>query len=909
MTELPTGTVTFLFTDIEGSTTRWEHRPETMRVALARHDVLVRDAIVAHGGHVVKTMGDAFHAAFSRATDACAAAVDAQRSLRAESWGEIGPLRVRMALHTGMAEERDGDYYGPVLNRAARILSAGHGGQVLLSQVTYELIRDAAPAGTTLSDLGEHRLKDLIRPERVFQVSGASLGSDFPPLRSLDHHPNNLPVQSAPLIGREREIQAVSVILARDDVRLVTLTGPGGIGKTRLAMQVSAELASAFADGVYMVELAQISEPGLVASHIAQTLGVVNSSGRPPLDLLVERLRSRQILLLLDNFEQILDAATVVDDLLKSCASLTIMVTSRAPLQLRSEHEFPVPPLTLPDVGRPCTPETLSQYEAVALFVERAAAIRPDFEVTNANAPAVAEVCARLDGLPLAIELAAARIRMLAPEALLTRLGHSLDLLRGGRRDLPARHQTLRSAIAWSFNLLHEPEQRLFRRLGVFVGGFALEAAEAVCNSDGDLEIDVLDGVGSLVDASLVRVDQTVVGEPRFAMLETIREYALEQLEASCETSTTRLRHRGHFVAFADRAAAELRTSRAAHWFNQLEIEHGNLRAALDACDATADGIELAAGMAEALAWFWVMRGHGREARIRVERLLTCAPLNTATRASLLGVAGFLGVQMGDPTAGLHYAEQSLRFWRDAGEVPGLATALANVAAAAWMNGDRTRAAALHEECVALTRRAAAERPHGTMLTAYVESPIASLARLVEYQGDRDRARALFEEALAHCRARGDPHGIANALRGLASLGHAQGCVERAALLLKESLAMLRELADTPCATDNLEQLAHVATLQDQQVRAARLLGAAERLRSDAGIAPRPSTLAVHDQAVAAARSGLGEHVFAAEWSQGHAMTLEQAVTYALEQQPRALPTSAGHPRRTTGQAGDEPSR
>ena len=589
MAELPSGTVTFLFTDIEGSTARWEGHPDAMRAALARHDALVRAAIVEHRGHVVKTMGDAFHAAFSRAPDAVAAALDAQRRLQAEPWGEVGPLRVRMALHTGVAEERDGDYYGPPLNRAARLLSAGHGGQVLLSQATRELVRDGLSEGAALIDLGEHRLKDLARPERVFQVVSPGLAADFPQLRALDSSPNNLPIQLTPLIGRERAVRAVMALLTGGDpspspgqARLVTLTGPGGIGKTRLGLQVAAELVGAYDDGVVVVELAPISDASLVAPRIAQALGMADTSGRPPVDILVERLRDRRLLLVLDNFEQVLPATSVVDDLLRSCPALSIMVTSRAPLQLRSEHEYPVPPLVLPEVGRPLSPEALSQYEAVALFIDRSAAIRPDFAVTNANAPAVAGICARLDGLPLAIELAAARIRLLPPEALLARLEHSLDLLVGGRRDLPARQQTLRSAIAWSFDLLDVPEQRLFRRLGVFVGGFTLEAAEAICSQDGDLEIDTLDGIGSLVDASLVRLDRTTIGEPRYALLETVREFALERLEASGELSRTQRHHRDHFVAFAERAAAELRGPRAAQWFDRLAVEHGNLWAAFD---------------------------------------------------------------------------------------------------------------------------------------------------------------------------------------------------------------------------------------------------------------------------------------------------------------------------------------
>ncbi len=371
-----------------------------MRAALARHDGLIRGAIVEHHGHVVKTMGDAFHAAFVRAHDALAAALDAQRRLQAEPWGEVGPLRVRMALHTGEAEERDGDYYGPALNRVARILSAGHGGQVLLSQATHELIRDALSEKTALIDLGEHRLKDLIRPERIFQITDSGRATDFPPLRTLDRYLNNLPIQPTPLIGRDRDARAVHDLLARTDVRLVTLTGPGGTGKTSLGLQVAAELTDQFPDGVYFVALAPIANPELVPATVAQALEIRDVGGRPILDSLKDFLRSRRPLLLLDNFEQILSAASVVSDLLAASSGLKVLVTSRAPLALRGEHEYPVPPLALPDRHRPPAAEMLSQYAAVGLFVERAVAVKPDFAVTNENAPAVAEICHRLDGLP-----------------------------------------------------------------------------------------------------------------------------------------------------------------------------------------------------------------------------------------------------------------------------------------------------------------------------------------------------------------------------------------------------------------------------------------------------------------------------------------------------------------------------
>jgi predicted ATPase len=855
-----------------------------MRVALARHAAILRSAIEQHGGYVVKTMGDAFHAAFGRAPDAVDAVLDAQHRLEAEPWGNVGPLRVRMALHTGAAEERDGDYFGPSLNRAARLMSAGHGGQILLSQATYELVRDTLPDEATLADLGEHRLKDLIRPERIYQLVAPGLASAFPPLRTLGGHPHNLPIQPTSLIGREREIQSVSDLLGHGDTRLVTLTGPGGIGKTRLGLQVAANLIDRYQDGVFLIELAPISDPTLVASTIAQALSVTIAADRPVLDVLVERLRDRRLLLVLDNFEQVLAAAMVVDTLIRRCPTVSILVTSRAPLQLRGEREFPVPPLALPDVGRSSAPEALTQYEAVALFIERATAIRPDFAVTNANAPAVAAICARLDGLPLAIELAAARIRLLPPEALLARLGHSLDLLVGGRWDLPARQQTLRSAITWSYDLLHAPEQRLFRRLGTFVGGFTLEAAEAVGNADGDLSIDVLDGVGALVDSSLVRARVTSDGEPRFDMLETVREYAVEQLEASGEASVIRRRHRDYYRALADRVAAELRGPKDAQLFDRLEAEHGNLRAALDWCEAEPGGIDAAVPIVEGLAWFWVLRNHMIEASARVQRLIAAESGEAATRATLYCVAGYLAYFRGAHEEALRWLEPSLSLWRQLDDRRGLATALTYLAQAAWAVGDRARAAPLLEESVDLVRRAAAGAPHNAVLATHAEPPFQSLARFAEEQGDLDRAAQLLEETLTFSRERGASHGVANVLRTMAMHACRRGDVKRAIALLDESLRLFHELADVPCSWNQLVLVAHVATMAGRHERAARLLGAADVQQRASGMIPLIVARAVHQDAITAARSALGEDAYAVAWAEGRSMNLEQAVAYALEE-------------------------
>src|SRR6266487_47153 len=505
MRDLPTGTVTLLFTDIEGSTRLLQQLGERYASVLSECRDLLRTTFSEHHGHEVDTQGDAFFVAFARASDAVAAAVDGQRALFTHAWPEGKAVRVRMGLHTGEPHLASEGYVGLDVHRAARIMCAGHGRQVLLSQTTHDLVEHALPEGVRVLDLGAHRLKDLQHPSHLFQLVIAGLPAGFPPLKTLDAYPNNLPIQPTPLIGREQEVATVAALLRRDDLRLLTLTGPGGTGKTRLGLQVAAELSDRFADGVFFVNLAPLSDPELVIPATAQALDVQEIGGQPLLELLKGSLREKHLLLLLDNFEQVVGAAMYVADLHAACPNLKVMVTSRMTLHIRGEQEYTVPPLAVPDPKHLPDLVVLSQYEAVALFIQRAQATRPEFQVSNANAPAVAEICVRLDGLPLAIELAAARIKVLPPQALLARLGQRLAVLTGGARDAPTRQQTLRNTIEWSYQLLDADEQRLFRRLSSFVGGCTLEAIEAVCTElDGEVR-QVLDGVASLIDKSLLQ--------------------------------------------------------------------------------------------------------------------------------------------------------------------------------------------------------------------------------------------------------------------------------------------------------------------------------------------------------------------------------------------------------------------
>ena len=917
MAEPPTGTVTFLFTDIEGSTKLWERSPEGMRLALARHDEILRQAVDEHGGHVFKTVGDAFCAAFTTAPEALEAALSAQRSILVEEWvAEIGELRVRMALHTGAAEERRGDYFGSPLNRVARLLSAAHGGQVLLSLATQALVRDDLPEGAELRDLGERRLKDLFRAERIFQVTAPDLPSSFPPLKTLDVRPNNLPASPTLLIGREQEVTEVCGWLQRKGVRLLTLTGTGGTGKTRLGLQAAAELLDEFRDGVFFVTLAPIIDPKLFVSTVARVLGVRESGDQPLEEALKTHLRDKQLLLLLDNFEQVLEAAPVVGELLSACPKLKVLVTSRSVLRVYGEHEYVVPPLALPDPGRPPPIETLTQYEAVSLFIERAQAAKPGFRVTNENAPAVAEICHRLDGLPLAIELAAARLKLLSPQAMLARLSERLKLLRTGPRDLPERHRSLRGAIEWSHDLLDEDERALFARLSVFSGGRTLEAIEAVCNLEG--ELDVLEGVQSLLEKSLLMQEEGPEGEPRFVMLETIHEYAREKLEDGREAEEIRRAHAEYFLNLAEEAEQQLKGRRQLEYLEQLEAEHDNFRAALAWALERGD-TELAMRLGGALWWFWLVRGHLSEGQRWLEQALAKAGRATtaSARAKALTGAGRLLLEQGNCEAATALLEESVSSFRAMGHKEGLANSVDNLGIAQAYQGELEQAKALFEESLELFREAGDNWG--------VAECLNNLALLAALWHERDRETALHEESLKISRELGDKRGITMSLVNLSSAALSRGDHQRAAVLCEEGLALGRELGDKGLiglVLNNLglallesgdsnramelleESLTTQQTLGDKYnlhgvllsfasasaaggkpMRAARLVGAAQGIREATGIHLLDiEHHALVERFLGAVRSQLEAEVWEEAWEKGRAMTLEEAVSYALEE-------------------------
>jgi predicted ATPase/class 3 adenylate cyclase/DNA-binding CsgD family transcriptional regulator len=822
MPDLPIGTVTFLFTDIAGSSNLWEQQPNTMSEALPRHDAMLREAIESRQGVVFKTVGDGSHAVFGNASDALAAAVAAQRAILAEPWETAAPLRIRVALHTGVAELRGGDYFGSPLNRTARLLAAAHGGQILLSLVTTELVRDQLPPDLALRDLGVHRLRDLTRPEQIFQLVAPDLPADFSPLNTLDQRRHNLPAQPSALIGREWEVTNICALLSRDDVGLVTLTGPGGAGKTRLALHVAAELLDQFSDGVYCVALAPISDPDLVVPAIAQTLGVREAGERAIVDQLKQYIAGKLRLLVLDNFEQVLESALLVKDLLTAAPMIKILVTSRAALRLSGEHEFSVPPLTLPDRVHLPPRDRLIHYEAVRIFVERAQAVRSDFTITDANAPAVVEICHRLDGLPLAIELAAARSKLFAPAALLERLSSPLALLTSGPRDLPARQQTLRATIEWSYNLLPARERTLFTRMAAFVGGCTLDAVEAVCAGTAGLEpgvgaaapVPILESVEALLNQNLLRQIEGADDEPRLVMLETIHQYARDRWSTNGATHALRQRHADYFLGLAELADSMLRGPEQGMWLARLEAEHDNLRAALE-WYKTADP-ERCLRLAGALWHFWEMHSHLSEGRAWLRAVLQMqASATVAARARALNGAGVLAYLQGDYQNASAFLQAGLDLFRDLHDNTGAAHILRSLGLVAWFQGDHGTARMQLEASAALFR----EVPY----TWGIADALHWLGHVMLEQDDGALAGALFEESLALFRTTGDNRNIALPLKDIGLIASLRGDAATAGALYEESLSLSRAVDDTWHIAETLQRLGDLARRDGDYQRAATI--------------------------------------------------------------------------------------
>jgi predicted ATPase/class 3 adenylate cyclase len=918
ISELPSGTVTFLFTDIEGSTQLWEQHPEAMQVALARHDALLREIIETQGGRIIKTTGDGLHAVFVRATEGVAATLACQQILVSEAWTGISrPLRVRMGLHTGEAEIRDGDYYGSTINRTARLMSLAVGGQTLLSSATAALVRGQLPQGATLSDLGEHRLKDLTRPEHVFQLNGSGLPIDFPPLRSLNTLPNNLPLQLTTFIGREREMVEAKRLLA--ETRLLTLTGPGGTGKSRLSIQLAADVLEAFPAGVWLVELAPLSDPALVPYTVASVLGVREQPDRPLVDTLIDYLHTKALLLILDNCEHLIDAcALLATTLLSACPDLKILPSSREALGVSGEIAYRVPSLSLPDVHA-ATPRTLIQSEAVRLFVERAQATQPGFALTTQNMAVVAQICQRLDGIPLALELAAARLRLFTVEQIATRLDDRFRLLTGGSRMALPRQQTLRALIDWSYDLLSEAERRALGRLSVFVGGWTFEAAEVVLGPD------ALDLLSHLVDKSLVVAEESAQGgERRYRLLETIRQYARDKLLESGETPAVRDLHLETFLSFAAQAEPKLGGPQMLPVLNRVEVELDNLRAAMEwALDRNP---QAALQLAASLPRFWRSRGKLTEGRRWLDDSLTrfnalassegnSAPQRQALKAKGLSAAGALAFGQGELNAARALLEESVALARAAGEQKTLAEALGVLGIATTWLGDGEATQAVIEEALQLSR------------TTNDKSDIATVKMLQGMQemhlhGDLAAARTYSNEALKIMRDLGNPWDIAVSIMGLGAMAVFHGSYSQALEHYEEGEMLFRQLGDRhmvnamqserahierrlghyaqavelysrtlldwqelgnrAALAHELECLAFIAVAQNQTQRAACLLAAAEALRQSANTPMTANERDEYDQNVAALRAQMDVQAFSEAWAEGYSITLEQAIRLAL---------------------------
>jgi predicted ATPase/class 3 adenylate cyclase len=857
----PTGTITFLFTDIEGSTRLWQEKPAGMSVAHARHNEILRTAIESNHGYVFQVIGDAFCAAFHTAGDALRAVVKAQKDLYSEEWGEA-VIKVRMGIHTGEAElQEDGDYRGFLtMSRLQRLMSVAHGGQTLLSPTTQELLQHDLPNGVSLRDMGARRLKDWNRPEQIYQLVVEGLPANFPPLRTLDASRHNLPAPTTSFIGREKEKAEIKQAISAH--RMITLTGSGGTGKTRLSLQIAADLLDQFADGVWFVELAPLTDTSLIPQTILSALEASEPQDKTITQALIERLQGKKLLLILDNCEHLIEAtAKLVETLLSTVPELKIIASSREALGVQGEMAWHVPSLSVPDAKSSMSLDALSRLESIRLFTERATLAKPYFQLTKDNASFVAQICSRLDGIPLAIELAAARVRALSVEQIAARLDDRFHLLTGGSRTALPRQQTLRAMIDWSFNLLSEHEKGLLRRLAVFVGGWTLEAAEQVCVQESG-EFYVIDILTHLVDKSLVNMEESA-GDVRYHMLETTRQYAREMLMMSEETRTFRDRHLDFFLKYAENALPELRGRWQAEWMSLLEIEHDNLRAALEWSQNTRP--ELGLQIAVALIDFWDTRGHLTEARhwldvmlqktshlepspARVDALLGAAAISVrqtdlAISKELLQESIALaraidykaGIARGLTARGLlleyfdgdfHSAEslhkEALNIYRKIGDKLSIGQALGPLASGALKRYDFSRAESLYRESLSLFREAENERE--------IAGALENLAEVALDRRMYANAHSFAEESLSLYHKLEDKHGIATALRALGIALHNEGDLDQARSACEQSTEIFRELGDRGCLILTLSALARQLQHQGEIQKALEIIQEARKI-------------------------------------------------------------------------------
>ena len=915
----PTGTVAFLFTDIEGSTVRWERDREAMATALARHDALMRVAMEARGAYVFKTMGDAFCTAFATPLDALAAALDAQRALGGEDFSAVEGLRVRMALHAGSADERGGDYFGPAVNRVARLLAVGHGGQVLVSGACTELLGNDLPPACGLRDLGEHRLKDLAQPERIRQLLAPELIADFPPLRSLEHLSNNLPAQISSFVGRETEIAEVAALIERH--RLVTLVGSGGVGKTRLSLHVAAELVDSFSDGVCFVELAPLGQGEYIPTTVASALGITLPSEGDLVEHLARALKGKEQLLVFDNCEHLVEgAARVISTILHAAPKVKVLASSRQGLGVAGEATYQVPSLGLPgkDDPNPSAIDVL-RYESVALFVERARAASATFPLTDENAPIMAEICRRLDGIPLAIELAAARVKMLGPKQLRDRLDERFRVLTGGSRDVLPRQQTLRALIDWSYDLLDERERVLFRRLGVFVNGFTLEGAVAAGSGEDLDDLDVFDILASLVDKSLVLAEPQ--GDAaRYRLLESTRAYAAEKLVAAGERDTVAGHHlrylRDRFVELRERFD---RTARITDLDKALQTELEDVRSALDGALAHSrlvDGGELLVNVDRS----WRAIGVEGEGLARCEAYLAALPdEQTRLRAGLSTVLSYLLGDSGHMMRAFELAMRAVELAQSGDDAPTLARALARYA---YM------AAHLHRFDDADRALTQAEAIPQNSPNLRIQLLLAK-ALCSQFRGELDVAARLHHRLREEQRSLGNARAERSAAASCAEVEHARGETQRAIALVRETLPAARSAADKNTlglllvnfagylvALDDLpgalaaareaiairasaepghvhvaiaiEHLALVFALRGERARAAKLEGYAGSAFGQHGLKREFTETTTHERLTALLHDELAPDELARLSAEGAALTPEAAIAVALAEDESA---------------------
>ena len=928
MGTLPTGTVTFLFTDIEGSTKLSQEHPDEMPVLLARHNEILKQAVEAHNGFVFNIAGDSFAVAFHSPSDAVKTAIDAQHTLHKESWSPA-PIKVRMGIHTGTAKLRDDsdklEYEGyATIALAQRVMSAGHGGQILLSQTTHDLILNNLPKDTRLLDMGEHNLKDVLQSQRIYQFNVPDLQKDFPPLKTQKIKNHNLPVKLTSFIGRERELIEAQKKLA--EARLLTLIGPGGTGKSRLSIQLGGEVLPAFSDGVWLVELAPLSDPTLITQTIASVFGLRENPERPLVDLVIDYLRAKQLLLVLDNCEHLIDdCARLAEGLLHNCPNLKILASSREALGISGEAVYRVPSLSLPGQDK-ARKDAVMRSESVQLFADRASTANPKFQLTDENASSVVQICHRLDGIPLALELAAARVKVLSIEQIAERLDDRFRLLTGGSRTALPRQQTLRALIDWSYDLLSKPEKALFRRLAVFVGGWTLEAAEKVCSGNGVDEYEVLDLLTQLVDKSLVIADEKD-DNIRYYRLETIHQYAREKLLETDESVDVRNYHLDFYIDFTIRSDEEYINPRQDDVHKKMISDYDNIRSALSwAVESNLEKAMVLLTSASTI-WPWILQGKITDANEWCKRILS--RLNSLPhdevnkiknvselKARLLNRYAQVLMNMGNHQASRVAVEESIKLAQEINSQELLAEALATFGHCALYGGQPEAALEAAEESIKICeregytkllfwafdamihihtmmdRKSEAARYHkkGMDLLKKVGVPVDPISTVVGLtedpfrDNDLEGALKYMDNAITIMTERNDNYGLTFMQSNFAHTLREHGEFEKALIYYRRTIRLWQDWGHRAAIAHQLECFGFIAQVLEDIPRAARLFGAAEAIRKSINSLRTPSEQKEFEEAKSNLQSQMDESDFKKNWNEGCSISMEQAIEFALDE-------------------------